>query len=205
VPSAQDPCGAIQEIANEILPSCGQDALHVFLNIHHCICLKAIASGDESIRQLNARFADTCVLRVRKFRQGKVSQEDLPERWLRALKAYMKDRTAFVQVLPRMAIAHICDDLPSALLELKDMGVIVAKKVYEEFIDTILECVDEAYSRPPLSRNLKERFLHDVARYSGAQRFSIRELRAYAWGMATQREEMRNKLKELFPPPEGQS
>jgi hypothetical protein len=165
--------------------------------------MKANSSIGESIRQLNARFAEICVRRIEKLRQAKVSREDLPERWLRALVAYMKDRRAFVQVLPRMAIAHICDDLPDALLDLKDAGVIVGREVYDGFIDDILSCVDEAYSHPPLSLSLKSQFLHDIARYSGLETYSVRGLRAFAWGMANKREELRKKLKELFPPPKS--
>ncbi|HXZ12822.1 MAG TPA: hypothetical protein VEG64_10540 [Candidatus Sulfotelmatobacter sp.] len=199
MPAGGEPCVAIQRIAAELRASRGEDALYVFLRIHHCICLKAASSPAEPIRHLNEHFEQFCVRRIENVRQARVLIGDLSDRWKRALEAYLKDASDFAGVLPRLAIAHIADDLPDALLKSQEAGVNVTRAMFNAVLDDILNCVDEAYSRPPLSLSLKAAFLQKLGEFSGAERFVLSELRAFAWGRAEERARLRERLRQLRP------
>ncbi|HYL69019.1 MAG TPA: hypothetical protein VEX69_07630 [Candidatus Limnocylindria bacterium] len=201
MPASGEPCGSIEKIANEFRAALGQDSLYVFLCIHHCICLKASSSPRNPIQQLNACFAEKCAGRIENCRAGRADLESISERWKRALVSYLNDRFDFSMVLPRFAIAHICDDLPDALMEVKRSSAIVTREMYNEVLDDILDCVNQAYSRPPLSASWRDKFLHDLFRYSGAQKELMSEFRAFAWRKAIEREALGERLRELLGPP----
>ena len=90
----------------------------------------------------------------------------------------------------RMAVAHILEDLPPALLEAR-----VAKDVFDSVLTDILACVEAERALAPHGSRLKESVstaLHDILFPLGkpAVSFRVSHLRERAW-------KRYEKLKEL--------
>jgi hypothetical protein len=153
----------------------GSDAAVTFLTIHHCIATKVTESDSLRLLQLNALFARRCAERYPRLNE----LSSTPTLWKLAALNY-KRHPASVVTLLTFALAHIHDDLGTALVDLLSCRDI-AHSEYEAVFDFILECLGRHAYRGD-AENLKDVFLRLLAKhFPGSVNELIRDLRAAVW------------------------
>jgi hypothetical protein len=153
------------------------DAFCVFLRIHHCICQR-VEQGEYSpaIKQINIAFVRRCFIVYENFRERRFAPSDLSDNWVVALGAYRNKGHSYLTVLPRMALAHILDDLPMLLYDTP-----VEKRDFDAVIDAINDCLGDILRCIDPS----ERLLLLVC-----SRLAVPALRERAWRKVERRREL---------------
>jgi hypothetical protein len=180
----------------------GDDALYVFLRVHHCICIRL--EHDQSflaLRSLNGLFARRFLEVYANAMSGNFPPRGVSYRWIPAFNAYRESPHRYELVLHQMAKAHILDDLSECLYECfhetATENIPELKKVYDDVLDVIIGCLGEVLrnvSGNSAARRVLARLLNN--RVGGIY---IQHLRQRAWI----RFERRRDLAQKWPKPSG--
>src|SRR5712691_1693614 len=179
-------CATLRACAEEHCDGRISDALCVFLQTHLCICDRESSSphNTPALRALNDAFAEKMaeVSASYKLRSDGNELKKLSTLWVDAFNAYL-DRTPFVVVLARMAVAHILGDLECVLFLNP-----VTREEYDRVYDDIADCVAR------LSRGLVQHgnfleILYGLMQpvVDPARNYAIWMMRSLAWDLYQQR------------------
>ena len=174
-------CHELKRIVESHQARFGDDSLLAFLRIHHCIC-KNIAREQHSpaIKQINICFVQRISQVYSNFESGSCAPRDLSDNWVTALQAYVADAHSYYRVLPKLAKAHILDDLPECLYPLD-----ITKQDYDNLFDTIINCLREVLrilsGQSAADRIFARLFDSSIGPYK------VRDLRERAWNKVQDR------------------
>jgi hypothetical protein len=163
---------------------CGEDSFYFFLKIHECIFDRVDNHPSVSVRELNLLFASRCIQVYEDYRNNKVHL--LSKRWVTAFLAYQKDRHAFFNVLPLMALAHILDDLEAILAQ-----VDVNKDDYDLVLDDIVACLETVENPLNAPTGLKQQILSFLQKRLGSP--TIAAMREIAWRQSLRRKALKRR------------
>lgn len=187
--SASEVCDKLHSTAQGHEKEFGRDALWHFFQIHTCICHRVADKTSASVQllKLNKLFTLKCLQMYRNYREGKFAPFQIPKLWVVALAAYEEKRSSLFEVLPKMAAAHILEDLEACLF-----AVDVSEDEYNEVFSDIIYCLDEmspdTMSSPKLSELLLQA-MHRVLR--PARNLIIFEMRSVAYLFAKKRKNLK--------------
>lgn len=189
-------CQKLENVAREHLKTWDKDAWYVFLKTHQCICQRIIVSESVPLLLLNARFASICLQTYRKYFERRTRPQDtFPKLWVWALQKYKKNRFAYSHLLPKMAAAHILEDLEAALF-----GSGLDQSAYFQVFDDIVQCSDELSAHYGRIDDFNERMRASLLKWlQPLGHLTIWELRLLAFKFWRMREE---DARTPFPPPE---
>lgn len=135
--SSPSACDALAQASEVHRSQKGDDALYVFLKVHHCICARIEHDDDfRALGNLNDMFARRCNKVYASVLAGRCAPDDLSDKWIVALEAYWQRAHSYLRVLPLMARAHILDDLPACLYATQ-----IKKESYDSIFEVIIGCL----------------------------------------------------------------
>lgn len=183
-------CEALQKISEVHLTEKGDDALFVFVRVHHCICAELENdSGYNSLKNINEIFADQFAKVYGNIRLGDVLRRDVSDKWISAICAYRKSPHNYLTVLPRMAYAHILDDLPECLLLTS-----ITKESYDSIFEVIIGCLGNVLSAT--AGDSAARLVQAQLLNNKAGNITLHMLREMAWRKAEKRRSLAQELRD---------
>jgi hypothetical protein len=189
--NSRSDCEGLRQLATKQYSSLGPDSLYVFLSIHHCICSR-IETGEfpVTLKGLNADFVHRCEQVYLNFQGGRTSPRDLSDNWVLAFEAYCDHAHWYLWVLPRMARAHILDDLPECLY-----ATDITKFEYDLVFTVILECLENVVGSLS-GRTAAEKISFLVINSRPAHR-RLEGLREQAWNKILRRRALAARVARL--------
>lgn len=181
-------CSSLRDTAENHMAVRGKDCLYVFLQIHHCIC--ACVENDNSaleLKTVNEMFVEQGLKVYENFRNAKVSPRQISDRWAIALAIYCKRPHSYISVLPRMAIAHILDDLPDSLFQ-----TAVDQAAYAKVFGIIFSCL-----RRVLHEHVDKSYVEFVLTNT-VSRGVVYALRRKAWNNVQERQQLVESIGKLW-------
>jgi len=185
IPATSD-CDDLQRLADDHLVTAGDDALFVFLRVHHCICVSVQRTYESAaLRRANGFFVKRCAEIYRNFHSGRCAPHDLSDRWVTALEAYSENKHSYL-VLVKMAKAHILDDLPECLY-----GVSITKQEYDDVFLIIVSCLRQVLRKA--AGNVAANKIKALLLDNAVGHVRLRLLRERAWKKVERRRELARK------------